>query len=273
MTSQVSTHSGFGREARVALIWAVAAAAAIAAWLAPPVAQPESYHQFADQRTFLGIRNFLNVASNLAFLVVGLLGLHFVRKGSHSDGTPAFEHASERWCWGVVCAATALTCCGSAYYHLQPDSPRLAWDRLPMALAFMGIVAATVSERIGAKLGQRLLVPLLLLGAATVGYWRWSAVYGVESLNPYGAVQFGSVLLVLLMMAVFPSRYTRGGDVFVALLLYALAKVAEHFDREILTATASLVSGHALKHLLAAVAMYWLLRMLWLRRPSPSAAL
>ena len=261
------------RGARVAILWASTAAIVLAAALAPPFAQPETYHAFADRRALLGIPNALDVASNLAFLVVGLMGLHFVLKGTLSDGSPAFQDASERWAWGLVFAATALTCCGSSYYHLAPDSPRLTWDRLPMAIGFMGIVAAAMSERVSTKAGGRLLVPLALLGAASVWYWRWSAAHGVENLNPYAAVQFGSALLVLLIIALFPARYTRGGDFFAALILYALAKVAEQFDRAIFVATGGVLSGHTLKHLLAAAAIFWLLRMLKLRAPINRAPL
>ncbi len=267
MTPQASTAGRLSREARIAILWASAALIALAAALVPPFAQPEAYHAFADRRAFLGISNFLDVASNLAFLVVGLMGLHFVLKGTRKDGSPAFQDASERWAWGLVFTATALTCCGSGYYHLAPDSPRLAWDRLPMAVGFMGIVAAALSERVSVFAGRRLLVPLGLLGAASVWYWRWSAAHGAENLNPYGAVQFGSALLVLLIIALFPARYTRGGDFSMAVALYALAKVAEHFDRQIFAATGEIVSGHTLKHLLAAVAIFWLLRMLKLRAP------
>ena len=260
--SYASTAGRLPRAARIAILWASAAAIVIAAALAPPFAQPEDYHFFADQRALLGIANFLDVTSNLAFLVVGLMGLHFVLKGTLGDGSRAFQDSSERWAWGLVFAAAALTCCGSGYYHLAPDSPRLAWDRLPMAIGFMGIVAATVSERISVNAGRWLLVPLGLIGAASVWYWRWSAAHGVENLNPYGAVQFGSALLVLLMIALFPPRYTRGGDFFAGVGLYALAKVAEHFDRPIFAATGNIVSGHTLKHLLAAAAIFWLLYML-----------
>ncbi|MFH0344025.1 MAG: alkaline phytoceramidase [Chromatiales bacterium] len=255
------------RETRIAILWASAATIAFAAGIAPRFAQPADYHYFADQRPMLGIANFLNVTSNLAFLVVGVMGLHFVLMGTQADGSRAFQDSSERWAWGLVFAATALTCCGSWYYHAAPDSPRLAWDRLPMAIGFMGIIAAAVSERISVKAGRRLLIPLGLLGAASVWYWRWSAAQGVENLNPYGAVQFGSALLVLLMIALFPPRYTRGGDFFAVAILYALAKIAEHFDRAIFTATGEIVSGHTLKHLLAAAAAFWLLRMLKLRTP------
>jgi hypothetical protein len=265
-TSDVGT---LRRDWRITLVIAIGVIVLLAALVAPPYAQDEAYHQFADQRAFLGIPNFFDVVSNLAFLVAGTGGLWFVVRGTHSDGTPAFEQPADRWCWGVVCFAVAFTCCGSWYYHLVPDSARLAWDRLPMAIAFAGILAATIGERISARAGGLLLGPLVLLGAFSVGYWRYTVIMGRESLNLYAAVQFGSLLLIVLLISLFPSRYTRGGDLWGAFGLYALAKVAEHYDYEILAATGGVVSGHTLKHLIAASAMAWLVRMLVLRRVAP----
>src|SRR5215469_11665902 len=43
--------------------------------LLPKIPQDQAYHQFADQRTLLGIPNFWNVVSNIPFLVVGAVGL------------------------------------------------------------------------------------------------------------------------------------------------------------------------------------------------------
>ena len=106
-----------------------------------------------------------------------------------------------------------------------------------------------------------------LIGAASVWYSRWTAAQGAENLNPYGAVQFGSILVILAVITLFPPRYSRTGDVLGAAILYALAKVAEHFDGAIFLATGGIISGHTLKHLLAAAAAYWLLRMLMLREP------
>jgi hypothetical protein len=267
MIPQTWTTARLGREARIAIIWATAAAVALAAFLAPRFEQPEDYHRFADNRTLLGIPNLFDVASNFAFLIVGAMGLYFVLRGRRADGGPAFTDKAESWAWGVGFAAVALTSCGSAYYHWTPDSVRLVWDRLPMAVGFMSVVAAIVAERISAKSGLRLLIPLALLGAGSVWYWRWSAARDVENLNPYGAVQFGSALIILLIIVLFPPRYNRTEDLLGAAILYALAKVAEHFDREIFAATGGLVSGHTLKHLLAALAVLWILRMLRLRQP------
>jgi hypothetical protein len=72
----------------------------------------------------------------------------------------------------------------------------------------------------------------------------------------------GVPLLVLL----FPPRYTRTGDLVGIAGFYVLAKVFEVSDREIF-ALGGLVSGHTMKHLAAALATYWLLRMLKLRSP------
>jgi len=258
---------GLSRRARIAMLWATAVAIALGAWLVPPFAQPEAYHQFADRREMLGIANALDVASNLAFLVVGAWGLVFVVRGKQASGRDAFLDSAERWAWGVAFLGTALTCCGSGYYHLAPDSPRLAWDRLPMTIGFMGIVAAVVSERVSATAGRWLLAPLVAIGLWSVWYWRWSAVHGVENLNPFGAVQFGSMLIVLLTLVLFPPRYTRGSDFVVAVFLYGLAKVGEHFDQQVFALTGQIVSGHTLKHLFAAAAIGWLLHMLKRRTP------
>jgi hypothetical protein len=44
---------------------------AVALLLTPRIAQPQTYHQFADQRTFLSVPHFFDVVSNLGFLLVG----------------------------------------------------------------------------------------------------------------------------------------------------------------------------------------------------------
>ena len=50
------------------------------------------------------------------------------------------------------------------------------------------------------------------------------------------------------------------------LLAYALAKACEQFDREIWAMTEGLVAGHPLKHLIAALGVVPLLRVLRARR-------
>src|SRR5262249_56188652 len=98
----------------------------------PRIPQPQSYHAFADDRTMLGVPNFLNVASNLPFFVVGVLGLGLLlRHDAVRPGGPILDRA-ERWPLLVLFAGVLLTGFGSSYYHLSPTTDRLAWDRLPM---------------------------------------------------------------------------------------------------------------------------------------------
>ena len=40
----------------------------------------------------------------------------------------------------------ALTGFGSSYYHWDPNDRTLFWDRLPMALSFMAILAIVIGE-------------------------------------------------------------------------------------------------------------------------------
>src|SRR5205823_8261116 len=100
-----------------------------------PIPQDVSYHSFADKRQFLGVPNFLNVVSNLPFLVVGLLGLRLVL-GNGKD-QQVFLNSVERWPYLVLFIGVTLTAFGSGYYHWAPDNDRLVWDRLPMAITFM----------------------------------------------------------------------------------------------------------------------------------------
>lgn len=195
--------------------------------LMPPLPQNQSYHAFADQRTLLGIPNFWDVVSNLPFAVVGLIGLL------------TFRDFATR----IVFLGIFATAFGSAYYHLSPDDARLFWDRLPMTVAFMSIFAIAIKQR-------RLVAPLVIAGITSIVWWRLT-----NNLWPYGLVQFGS----LAALAVVAFRSEPG--LWPVIGWYGLSKVAEHFDRQIYSV--SPVSGHTLKHLLAGVGAWYVLR--WLR--------
>lgn len=228
------------------------------------IEQDQSYHSFADDRTWSGIANAANTLSNLPLLVIGILGLVLLWRNSAATRTLRFEVPAERHAYGALFGAVAFTGIGSMYYHLAPDDARLVWDRLPISLAFTALLAAMISERIGVKAGTRLLLPLLLFGAGSVLYWRWSALQGAENLVPYGIAQYGSILAIFLLAVMRRSRYTHGGYIFGVLVLYALAKGAEMLDTRIFD-LGHIVSGHTLKHLLAGVAVLLLIRMLQLR--------
>jgi hypothetical protein len=222
------------------------------------IPQASGYHDFADRRTFLGVANFLDVISNVPFLVVAIWGL-FVVTSRKFRVSPIARW--ESWPYIVFFLGLALTFLGSSYYHLQPTNFRLMWDRLPMTLGFMGILCGSIAERISLSAGIWLLLPLVLLGLWSVGYWYWTETRGQGDLRPYYVVQFGSLLGVLAVLVLSPPQYARSWCLVPALLLYAAAKLAEAFDSKIYKLTRA-VSGHTLKHLAAAAAGVFVILML-----------
>jgi glutathione peroxidase len=239
---------------RAASILAGLAALALAGCFAllPKVVQSEAYHRFADRRSWLGIPNFLDVVSNLPFLVVGLIGLRTLKV--HQHPSTAFIHRWERGAFGLLFAGVILVALGSSYYHAHPTSPRLLWDRLPMTIVFAALVGITIGERIGPEAGRRVLPALVVVGIGSVMVWR-----ATGDLRLYGFVQFFSMLALPLLLVLRPPRYTRTSDVVWMMALYVGAKLFEEGDRS-LFALGGVISGHTVKHLLAAAATAQLVR-------------
>ena len=217
----------------------------------PPLLQDQSYHQFADQRELFGVPNFWNVASNLPFIAVGAIGLAQSRR----DATTF-----------VLFAGIFLTGFGSSYYHLDPNDDTLFWDRLPMTLCFAAILAAVVEERVDAKAGAMLLRPLLAIGIFSLLLWRWT-----DDLRLYAWAQFFPFLALVLILSLFPAKYTGTSYWVSAAALYALAKLLEYYDHAVYS-FGGILSGHTLKHLAAAAACFAILRLFQVRRPLEGAA-
>lgn len=241
-----ATHST--RRAYLVALLLIAALAAVMAL--SPIAQDPSYHAFADRRSLLGISSFLNVATNLAFLAVGMAGISLCARRQHRLGA--------RWAWMACFTGVALVSLGSGYYHLAPNNGTLVWDRLPMSVVFMGLSVAVLAEHANPRLEKYLLAPAIVLGLASVVYWHYT-----DDLRFYVLVQFLPLLLLPVILLLFDSPYTHRGLLPLALAVYVIAKLAEHYDRALFEITGEIVSGHSLKHLLAALALlvvYWMLR-------------
>jgi hypothetical protein len=251
---------------RTAFVIAFTVLTVAGAFLLPAVPQPPEYHDFADQRGALGIDNFLDVVSNLAFLLAGLAGLFVV-----FSGRARFEFPGERWPYAVFFLGILLTAAGSAWYHLSPDNESLVWDRLPMTVAFMGLVSSQIVDRIGVRTGLVLLGPMLLVGVASVVYWIVTERMGAGNVLPYALLQGYAVIVLLIMAATHPSRYTRANDLYFIFGWYVLAKLLEQFDALVL-AYSHLVSGHTLKHVAAAAAGFVACHMLMQRTLAEPAA-
>ena len=225
--------------------------AALLAWLAHgPVHQFADYHAFADRRVLFGLPNASDVLSNLAIAAAGAWGLWCFRT------PPARAALGAAWPgYALFFAALVLTALGSGYYHLAPDNARIVWDRLPIALACAGLLAGARADTIARAQSPAVAVALALAAAASVFWWRLTDARGSDDLGPYLLFQ----LLPLLFIPAWQSlvrapRYERLAFA-AAIACYALAKAAEVADARILEATGA-VSGHTLKHLLAAAAAF-----------------
>jgi len=242
----------------------------VAALVAPSFPQPTGYHGFADTRAAFGIPNFANVASNIPFLIAGLWGLAVVLGGG-----ARFEEPQERWPWIAFFAGLVLTTFGSAYYHLAPNNETLFWDRLPITIALMALVSAQIVDRISIRVGVLLLVPLLIIGAASVVYWRVTERAGAGNFVPYVVLQGYAVVILLWLALALPSRYTRSRELLWIFAWYVIAKIFEALDEPVFR-LGGIISGHTLKHLAAAmsgfVACVMLARRTLVARVSPRAS-
>jgi hypothetical protein len=239
------------RRWRLGVLLGVALAAIVAILFVPPIAQPLDYHSFADTRAMFGVPNFWNVMSNMPFLLVGTVGLIEVMRGKYPGGLPSMRVA-----YGLFFLGVALVCFGSGYYHWTPANATLAWDRLPMAFAFMAFVSIVIAEHLNERIGKALLWPLIIIGVFSVWYWDYTESLGRGDLRLYGLVQFLSLVMVALIWLMFPSRLTGIGYLWAMFAGYALAKLLEEFDEQVYEALGNQMSGHALKHVAAAAGMY-----------------
>ena len=230
-----------------------------------PFPQPLEYHDFADKRTFVGIPHACNVVSNLPFVLVGLWGI--IQLLHNASRSPArFTHAYERIPFWAYFIGLALTGIGSAYYHADPNNQRLVWDRLPLTIAFMGLFTSVLAERIDIRLAKWLLGPLILAGMASVLYWDHTERIGAGDLRFYFVVQFYPLLALIALIVLFRPRYTLTSDLIGSLAAYGVAKLTEALDERIYAA-AVFVSGHTIKHLVAGLGAYLILRMIQKRCP------
>lgn len=234
-----------------------------------PIEQLPNYHDFADHRVVAGIEHAYDVLSNLGFALVALWGWRRLR--------PLREHPALAAGWPgyrLFLLGLLLTALGSSFYHLAPDNARLVWDRLPIAWACAGLLAAVYAETRGLRRdahdGRTDAAVLALLATLSIAWWCFTDRAGHGDLRPYLLLQGLPLILVPLWQAQYRApradRLAFGG----ALALYVLAKAAELQDHELQTAL-GLLSGHTLKHLLATAAAFVIVAQLVRRVEAPDS--
>ena len=228
----------------------------------PPIPQDPAYHDFVDQRTLHGIPNFWNVVSNVPLVVTGLFGLLLlIGRQPVAGGLPELRSAYLVFFTGVL-----LTGIGSAFYHLAPSNAALVWDRLPMTLAFMAFFSMIVGEYLSPGVGRALLWPLLVVGILSIVYWHITESAGRGDLRPYALVQFLPMALIPMIMLLFRSRLDGSVFLWTMIAAYVVSKITEYYDAEIY-AVLGILSGHAIKHIVAAVGALFIYLALRRRRP------
>ena len=219
-----------------------------------PIPQSNSYHHFADERTLLGIPNFLNVTSNIFFILVSILGLRSLRHHWTALGKEAIVYL-------ILFIGVFLIGIGSAYYHWFPNNERLVWDRIPMTIVFMSLLSFLVMTRVNSSLGFRLLIPLIMLGIYSVLYWHWTEGLGRGDIRLYGFVQFYTMFLLVFILFFSPKPYPQTKAFAGMLVFYLFAKITEHYDLVIYNLNGQ-ISGHTLKHVFAALGVYFVVIIL-----------
>jgi len=247
---------------RQLLLVSIALALFVALFVMSPIAQDQTYHQFADQNSLLSIPNFWNVISNIPFLIVGLLGLSAIAKNKITGGLSELRNIYIAFFIGLI-----FTAFGSSYYHWNPNDVSLVWDRIPMTLSFMAFFTAVFGENISIKFAKRMFYPLLIIGVLTVIYWIITESNGAGDLRPYVLVQFLPVIMIPLILWLYPSPFSCQRYIILVLMAYVVAKLMEYFDHQIFEMLGGM-SGHSIKHVVAALGTYFFYLALKKRRIS-----
>ena len=181
----------------------------------------DRYMRFADRRTWgsgcCRIPHGSNVVSNAAFFAAALW---------HAGHTP----------WMAMGAGVVGV--GSTLFHLDPTHDGLLVDRISMVIGL-----ACVVDPCG------ILNWFVVTSVGLITLYAW---YFHDEVVPYLALQAFTPLLLY---------WYAPGMTITTLLLYLLAKLAEACDAEVLQFTRKhlrgcmSLSGHALKHVLAAAAL------------------
>lgn len=220
-----------------------------------PLPQDPAYHALADTRVCGVVPHAGDVITNLAILLAGVFGLALRRRMTVAP--------EARTAVNVLIAASILTAFGSAYYHWAPANATLVWDRLPMAIVLMSLLALVMADRVHPLFARDALWPFTALGILSVILWGVSETMGQGDVLLYVIVRIGSQIAIVFLLILRQPRRTGSKWLVAALLSEVAMSFCEHFDHELLRLTGGLASGHNLKHVMAGVALafvFWWLR-------------
>lgn len=200
-------------------------------------------HPFVDARTLWGFSNAMDVLSNLPLAVAGAAGFWVM--------SSRLVAADARWPLRVFFIGLLLSSLGSAWYHAMPTPSGLVLDRMGMAVAFAGALSLAVAERVGTRAAAAVLGLTLLTALVSAALPLTN-----DNVLPWAVVQFGGVALIGWTALQRRVAGAIGVHLGVLIALYALAKALEMGDAAVFHATHEIISGHSLKHVVAALAVW-----------------
>lgn len=225
-----------------------------------PLPQDPAYHLLADTRTYLGIiPNAGDVLTNLAILAASLFGLALRTRMTVAPEARAAVN--------VLIAAAILTAFGSAYYHWSPSNATLVWDRIPITMVLMPLLALVMADRVHPLFARHALWPFTALGAASAVLWGVSEAMGQGDVLLYLMVRIGTAIAIALLLILRQPRHTGTIWLVAALVCEIVMAIFERFDHEVFDLTGGLVSGHNVKHVMVGVGLAFVFWWLWSRKP------
>jgi len=212
-----------------------------------PLTQSQDYHQFAEQRFIGHIPHFGDVLSNLSFIIVGVLLLVESRQWNYVE-----LYKGQKTLFKALAYSSIALGFGSGYYHWAPTDYTLAWDRATMVLGFAIIFydSCVRYDIFGKKKVCQGTTISTITFLGTVIFWMIS-----NRLEPYVFVQFFT-MFVLVILAIKNYKEVPSKHLFNMFIWYALAKLFENQDKLIFMMSGDLMSGHTLKHIAYAMALY-----------------
>ena len=239
---------------KIIVLLAVFVITAVALFFADPIAQDLAYHRFSDCREMLGIPHFMDVLSNLPFLIIGVMGFKLVGKAYKKQPMAYFIMTF------ILFVGVLLTGLGSAFYHYAPNNFTLIFDRLPMTLVFNALFATVIYDYVDRRAGAIVFYGLLMAGVYSILYWYYTELMGVGDLRMYAFIQFFPVVAVPLILIFYKNTQLYTKLLIYAFVAYAIAKLCEHFDAVIFSYL-KVISGHTIKHLFSALAVWFIYKI------------
>lgn len=215
-----------------------------------PIAQDLAYHNFSDLRIFFGIPYFMDVVSNLPFIIIGIMGWQLTTK-SYRKTTMAYFLISLTLFTGIF-----FTGVGSAFYHYAPNNFTLIFDRLPMTLVFTSFFASIIYDYIGSRVGAIAFYSLFVVGIYSIFYWYYTEITGAGDLRLYAFIQFFPMVAVPLILIFYKNNQLYTKQLLLVFFAYVISKLTEHYDVAIYDFL-KVISGHTIKHLFSALALYF----------------